>query len=53
MVSRMLYFLLLKAMLIHDRVGYILTGKNQQEHREFCASYIILFPDEHPAGVKN
>jgi len=44
MVSRMLYFLLLKAMLIHDRVGYILTGKNQQEHREFALliSYCFL-----------
>jgi len=44
MVSRMLYFLLLKAMLIHDRVGYILMGKNQQEHREFALliSYCFL-----------
>ncbi|MCR0215816.1 hypothetical protein MKC39_06870, partial [[Clostridium] innocuum] len=35
---------LLKAMLIHDRVGYILMGKNQQEHREFALliSYCFL-----------
>ena len=36
--------LLLKAMLIYDRVGYILMGKNQQEHREFALliSYCFL-----------